>query len=355
MSSTGQPGTRAVRVGDVTFGAGPSRVVGGAPEHLPDARWLTLRGRDADGALAEARAGWDGPLLVEPGAERDLPAVAAHADGVVVDAEPGRDPALVRAAARLGLPVVVRRPPGTSMSEWLEAADLCAAEGAAGVVLCECGGAAPRDGGDAAMRAAGGPGEGGGAHDRAPGADLSLLRAARVRSGHPVLAALCGDPALAAAAVAAGADGLWLAPEAPAGAVAAAREAATLIGALVREEEPRSVEEARGAIDRVDAALAVLLERRAALAGTVQRLKPVGGFAGRDMGRERRLVAAMARRAPVLGESRLAPIMNAVIEAGLSLAEDEAGLSLAEEGAGGGRTTIETMGAPVPREAAGTA
>nr|WP_307845407.1 chorismate mutase [Planomonospora sp. ID67723] len=95
-----------------------------------------------------------------------------------------------------------------------------------------------------------------------------------------------------------------------------------MVGAVTRREEPDSVLSARGAVDRVDAALAVLLERRAELAGTIQRLKPVGGFAGRDMDRERRLVAEMARRAPTLGEVRLAPIMNAVIEAGLQLAEE---------------------------------
>nr|WP_239137199.1 chorismate mutase [Sphaerisporangium rufum] len=95
-----------------------------------------------------------------------------------------------------------------------------------------------------------------------------------------------------------------------------------MVGALLRPQSPATLASARGAIDRVDAALAVLLERRAALAGTVQRLKPVGGFAGRDAERERRLVAAMARRAPRLGEARLAPIMNAVIEAGLRLSED---------------------------------
>ncbi|WP_312863674.1 chorismate mutase [Streptosporangium saharense] len=97
-----------------------------------------------------------------------------------------------------------------------------------------------------------------------------------------------------------------------------------MVGVVVRWERPGSVPEARGAIDRVDAVLAVLLERRAELAGTIQRLKPVGGFAGRDMDRERRLVAEMARRAPTLGEERLAPIMNAVIEAGLHLAEERA-------------------------------
>ncbi|WP_327085811.1 chorismate mutase [Nonomuraea sp. NBC_01738] len=98
----------------------------------------------------------------------------------------------------------------------------------------------------------------------------------------------------------------------------------TVLGALARPETPGSLPECRGAIDRVDAALAVLLERRAALAGIVQTLKPVGGFAGRDMERERRLVAAMAARAPELGEELLAPIMNAVIEAGLALSERSA-------------------------------
>nr|WP_245966205.1 chorismate mutase [Sphaerisporangium album] len=95
-----------------------------------------------------------------------------------------------------------------------------------------------------------------------------------------------------------------------------------MVGALVREERPAGIPAARGAIDRADAALAVILERRAALAGVVQRLKPVGGFAGRDLERERRIVAAMARRAPRLGEARLAPIMKAVIESGLHLAEE---------------------------------
>ncbi|WP_067632427.1 chorismate mutase [Actinomadura latina] len=79
--------------------------------------------------------------------------------------------------------------------------------------------------------------------------------------------------------------------------------------------------EARAAIDAIDAALAALLERRAAVAAAVQRLKPVGGHAGRDAGREREIVEAMAVHAPSLGPDRLARIMNAVIEAGLDAAE----------------------------------
>lgn len=85
---------------------------------------------------------------------------------------------------------------------------------------------------------------------------------------------------------------------------------------------PASLAEARAAIDEVDAKLAVLLQRRAELAVAVQRLKPVGGFAGRNPARERQIVEAMAERAPALGPERLARIMNTVIEAGLEVAEE---------------------------------
>ncbi|MEV0199718.1 chorismate mutase [Nonomuraea sp. NPDC050691] len=298
--------------------------------------------------------------LVEPSDAGDLPAVAARADGVVIGASWTRDIPLVRAAAALGLPVVVERRPSASLEEWLGLADYCALEGCGEVILCETG-----------------------------RLDLGLLRAAREVSGRPVVADVTGRPELAAAAVAAGADGLVLgglppawepygtndgdahgrregdaygqagegAHEADHGAayghggggayghggggayghggggsygvgtvdpeeVRAAWEAVTLVGALLRPETPATLPECREAIDRVDAALATLLERRAELAGVVQTLKPVGGFAGRDMERERSLVARMARRAPVLGEERLGSIMNAVIEAGLHLAEE---------------------------------
>lgn len=90
---------------------------------------------------------------------------------------------------------------------------------------------------------------------------------------------------------------------------------------LPSADEITTLGAARAAIDGLDAALAVLLEHRAAVAAVVQRLKPVGGFAGRDPGREREIVAAMAERAPSLGPERLARIMTAVIEAGLDAAE----------------------------------
>ncbi|GAB3717308.1 hypothetical protein GCM10027590_15360 [Nocardiopsis nanhaiensis] len=73
----------------------------------------------------------------------------------------------------------------------------------------------------------------------------------------------------------------------------------------------------------MDAELAELLERRALVAAQVQRLKPVGYFAGRDPHRERELVERMAGHAPRLGTDRLAAIMDSVISAGLAAAQEE--------------------------------
>lgn len=334
---------RVVRVAALTVGDGPVPVVGGlAGDVRPDGRWIRLPARPgrapAAMAIARLRREWRGPLLAAPATHNDLAEVAVLADGLVIGvADRCQDCAapLLPEAARLGRPVVLRRG-GAGLTEWLAALDRCLATGNDRIVLCEgadrpdpAGHPGTASGGpDGAGRGGTGPdgrGPDGAAAEPGCALDLGLLRAARERSGRPVLAYLGHDAGLAPAAIAAGADGLMLAPAASPGAVALAHEAATVISGLVREERPASVPEARAAIDRVDAALAVLLERRAALAGIVQRLKPVGGFAGRDMERERRLVAAMARRAPRLGEARLAPIMNAVIEAGLHLSEEERG------------------------------
>ena len=295
MSSTLE--RRVVTVGGLRVGDGPAVVISR----------ISLRG---PGMAPEMWGARDGVTLVEPGSAADLPAIAGAADGVVIGAAWTRDIPLVRAVAGLGLPVVVERRASATLEEWLGLADYCALECDDRVILCETG-----------------------------RLDLGLLRAARAASGRPVLADVSADLGLSAAVVAAGADGLVVSrppangPESGAdGAhpaeervevgVRLAEEAVTLVGPLVRPESPATLPECRQAIDRVDAALATLLERRAALAGVVQTLKPVGGFAGRDMGRERALVARMAKRAPALGEARLAPIMNAVIEAGLNLAEE---------------------------------
>jgi len=73
----------------------------------------------------------------------------------------------------------------------------------------------------------------------------------------------------------------------------------------------------RRRIDRVDAALADLLDLRTVLSGHIQTLKPVPGHAGRDLSREAQIVAGMAERTPHLTPEALAAIMREVIAAGL--------------------------------------
>ncbi len=276
MSSTLE--RHVVTLGAQRVGDGPAVVIGDR---------VSLRERRGDArAILRERV-----TLAEPAGMAELPASAARARGVVIGAAWTRDIPLVRAVAALGLPVVVERRHGPALAEGLGVVDYCVAEGNDQVILGES-------------------------------SELGLLRAARAASGRPALADVSGNIGLCTAAVAAGADGLIVAGS-PADRLEA-EQAVTLVGALLRPETPDTLPECRQAIDRVDAALATLLERRAELAGIVQRLKPVGGFAGRDHARERDLVARMAQRAPGLGEERLAPIMNAVIEAGLHLAEERA-------------------------------
>ena len=75
----------------------------------------------------------------------------------------------------------------------------------------------------------------------------------------------------------------------------------------------------RGLIDEVDEQLGDLLARRAALTRAVQAHKH---GADRDPAREREIAAALARRAPALGQERLARILDAVITESLDAAGD---------------------------------
>jgi chorismate mutase len=206
---------------------------------------------------------------------------------------------LLRAVARTGRRVLVQRAPAATLDEWLSAAEYCVAEGNRDVVLCEAG-----------------------TRTHLPHAalDLALVREAGRR--WPVVVDISAEPGLALAALAAGAAGLVLGEDAEQATVAAVRAKAAMLRPLIDDGRPATIGDARAAIDRVDAALATLLERRAELAGVVQRLKPVGGFAGRDPDREREIVQVMATRAPRLGADRLGRIMTAVIEAGLEASEE---------------------------------
>ncbi|MBZ5736827.1 GNAT family N-acetyltransferase [Nocardioides mangrovi] len=73
----------------------------------------------------------------------------------------------------------------------------------------------------------------------------------------------------------------------------------------------------RSLIDEVDEQLGDLLARRAALTAAVQDIKH---DTTRDPDRERAIAAALARRAPALGEERLARIAHVIISESLDAA-----------------------------------
>lgn len=309
--SRGQVVVGGVRVPVVAGEAGGGDAVRVRPAgSLPEQRPREPGGPDAGYGvpdLVRVRDSLRCPVVLDVGPAVPWRNAIPYADAVIADAGRFADGELARAAAERGIPVGVRRPAGATLDEWLAAGHCCTTAGAREVLLCE---------GGAAVAAA--PGE----HGPAP-PDVALLQRAREHTDLPVLVDLSTARQLAAAAVVAGADGIVLAGDATAAEATRAAEAATL-AAFGREVHPRTLDGARQAIDQVDACLADVLERRARLAALVQRLKPVGGFAGRDPERERELVATMARRAPRLGLARIRRIMAAVIEAGLDLAESGA-------------------------------
>jgi chorismate mutase len=263
--------------------------------------------RSAADVLSELRDRVPGPLVVEPFSADDLADIARHADGVLVGAAWMQDFQLLRAVGRLGLPTLLQRGHYTTVDEWLGSAEYLLAEGTQDVVLCESGSRTHLS------------------LDR-PALDLALVAQVRERSGLPVVVDVSSQPVLAGAAVAAGADGVFLAEDAAPADVALAVEATTTLTPIVRPVNPGSLPACREAIDRVDATLASLLEYRATLATEVQTHKAVPGHAGRDPRREAEIVVAMAGRAPDLGVERMARIVDAVISTGLDLAEERLGL-----------------------------
>ncbi|HMG29264.1 MAG TPA: chorismate mutase [Jiangellaceae bacterium] len=302
-----QPATavhRAVRIGTHVIGGTRLPVLAG-PRRGADVVHISLRRHhgvaSAEDELAQIRSSTAVPLVVEPFSADDLPAVGRYADGVVVGGAWMQDFRLLAAVGRTGLPVVLHRGHHCTVDEWLSSVEYVVAEGNDAVVLCESG----------SRRYWGGR----------TTLDLALVTEVRERSGRPVVVDVGDTPWLAGAAVASGADGVWLAEDAATEDVASALDATTTLTPVVRQVNPQSLRGCREAIDRVDAALASLLEYRVTLAGEVQRHKPVAGHAGRDRAREAEIVHAMAHRAPSLPRPQLTKIMDAVITAGLDVAD----------------------------------
>jgi 3-deoxy-7-phosphoheptulonate synthase len=89
--------------------------------------------------IAEAGAKYGLPVVTEALAESHVPLVAAYADMLQIGARNMQNVPLLRAAARTGLPILLKRGPSATLDELLFAAEYILAEGNPSVVLCERG------------------------------------------------------------------------------------------------------------------------------------------------------------------------------------------------------------------------
>ncbi len=89
--------------------------------------------------IADAGARYDLPVVTEALAESQVQLVAAYADMVQIGARNMQNVPLLRAAARTGLPILLKRGPSATLDELLFAAEHILVEGNANVVLCERG------------------------------------------------------------------------------------------------------------------------------------------------------------------------------------------------------------------------
>ena len=244
--------------------------------HKPRTHPEAFQGMGAAGLelLDEARRATALPVLAEPLAVEHVAQLSLHVDALMIGARSMHNIPLLRAAARSGLPVMVKRAMSATFDEWLAAARYVLLEGNDQVVLCERG---IRTFETATRNTL----------------DLSSIPVLRDRTDLPVIVdpshaagRAAWIPALAVAAVAAGADGLLIEshPDAAHALCDSAQavspqtleeivRATDLLVSSARPSPAHTVEQCRAAIDGVDAALARLLERRATLVGRIEQIK----------------------------------------------------------------------------------
>ncbi|MBD5604679.1 MAG: 3-deoxy-7-phosphoheptulonate synthase [Candidatus Eremiobacteraeota bacterium] len=119
--------------------AGGTMLRGGA--YKPRTSPYDFQGLGDDGLPLIAAAGARHGLAVvtEALAESHVALVAAYADMIQIGARNMQNVPLLRAAARTGLPVLLKRGPSATLDEMLYAAEYVLLEGNANVVLCERG------------------------------------------------------------------------------------------------------------------------------------------------------------------------------------------------------------------------
>ncbi len=149
------------------------------------------------GIIKKARRATGLAAVTEATSERQLAAIGGSCDVTQIGARNMRNYELLKAAARLGLPVLLKRAPGATLKEWLLSAEYLLKYGNGEIILCERGDSFSRSG--------------------KRGLNLEILRAALKTAALPVIADpshASGDralvPAQALAAVKAGADGLMI-------------------------------------------------------------------------------------------------------------------------------------------------
>ncbi len=159
--------TTIVRAGSAVFGAETFALIGGpcaieseeqisaAAAAVARAGGLMLRGGaykprtspyDFQGLgdaglplIAQAGERYGLPVVVEALAERQAPLVAAYCDMIQIGARNMQNVPLLRAAARTGRPILLKRSPAGTLDELLLAAEYVLVEDNPNVVLCERG------------------------------------------------------------------------------------------------------------------------------------------------------------------------------------------------------------------------
>ena len=291
-------GATALRGGVFKPRTSPSAFQGHGLEAL---RWL----RDAGDAVGL-------PIVTEVMAPAQVEPVARLADVLQIGARNCQNYDLLKEAGAAGRPVMLKRGFGTTVEEWLSAAEYILAAGCKDVLLCERG-----------IRT----------FERTTRGTLDLggLLAARSLTHLPLLADpshAAGRkelvPGLARAAWGAGVDGLMIeVHDAPESALCDGPQALLPddLEALLDEfgllpGRTGSVERVRRAIDSVDASIAALAARRLELCRRVAEVKKATGRPIRDEARE---ATVRARFAESLGKdaTKAAGLADALIALGL--------------------------------------
>lgn len=156
---------RAVRVGPLAFGGGRPIVIAGPcavePDYVetavqlaalgvpmlrggafkPRTRPESFQGLGEKGLrlLAEARAVTGLPAVTEVLTAEEVPLVAAHVDCLQIGSRNMQNFRLLTAAGRSGLPILLKRGIAATYDEWLAAADYILETGNRDVILCERG------------------------------------------------------------------------------------------------------------------------------------------------------------------------------------------------------------------------